>query len=671
MSNLTVTLLGQLQVTLNGRPVSAFSTDKVRALLVYLAMERQSHSRSMLARLLWPGYSEGSARNNLRQTLFELRQSLGDANATPPFFLVTRLAIQLNPAATVAVDVHDFAALLDACARHAHVRLSSCTECLQRLQQAAVLYRGDFLAGFALDDSIEFEEWRRTMQENLHVQMLDLLSDLADAAEAAGDDEQAQLYARRQLAMEPWLEAAHRQIMRILARRGQRSAASAQYNICRQVLATELGVEPDPATTTLYEQIRTGDFPTQEPRGQTATRQETITIQSARPFSTAHSLTSITQSTPFVAREHELARLDGFLTQALAGHGQILFVSGEAGSGKTTLMRKFALQAQEAHPDLIVAGAVCNAHTGVGDPYLPFRALISLLAGGLEAGGREGLFTEEQARRLWEFMPTVVPTLVEFGADLIDSFVSGVALQARAETFAQHNRTWLLRLAAQVERAGEGILEQGRLFSQVTDLFQRLASQRPLLLILDDLHWTDPSSLNLLFHLGRNLGNSRILIVSAYRPEDIAAPANEKPHPLPNVLNEFKRKFGDIWVDLDQSSEVERRRFIDALIDSEANRLGEQFRQALLRHTEGHALFASELLVDLQMRGDLVRDAEGRWVAACSLDWQKLPPRVEGVIEARIGRLTPMLRQVLQVASVEGEEFTAEVVARVTDNDRA
>ncbi len=662
MAQLALTCLGEFQVTLNGQPLHTLHTAKVRALLVYLAVEGEVHSRSTLARLLWPGYSAESARNNLRQAVFELRQALGDASRDLPFLLSSRLTLQLNPNATVAVDVQRFTGLV-----------AACEACLHRLQAATDLYRGDFLAGFTVDDSTEFEEWRRLMQEQLHLQALDLLTDLADAAESIGDDEQAETFANRQLGLEPWLETAHRQLMRIFARRGQRSAATAQYQHCRQVLATELGAEPEPATTTLYEAIRSGAFAAKQSGSQTdqqdARADEETGKQEAgrasKPRLSPSLPLSLSPASPFVAREHELERLQDFLARALAGQGQLVFVSGEAGSGKTTLVQTFAQQAQAIHAALIVAGGICNAQTGAGDPYLPFRGLVNLLTGGLEGGGREGLFAEEQARRLFDFMPTVVPILVESAAEVIDSFVPAAALWARVETFADSQAHWVRKLAAQVERAGGTSFDQHHLFTQLTALLQRLAGERPLLLFLDDLHWADPSSLNLLFHLGRSLSHSRILLVGAYRPEEVTVSAEEKPPSLLTLLNEFKRIFGDIGVDLDSTVGAKGRHFVDALVDSQLNHLGETFRQALFQHTEGHALFTVELLRHLQSQGLLVQDAAGNWIEPATLDWASFPARVEGVIEQRIGRLTPALRQILQVASVEGEEFTAEVVAHV------
>ncbi|MEZ4713430.1 MAG: BTAD domain-containing putative transcriptional regulator [Caldilineaceae bacterium] len=262
MAALQIVCFGDFQVTLAGTALSAFQTEKVRALLAYLAVEGRLHQRSELAQFLWAGYSDESARNSLRQAIHQLRQLLATDEAQPPWLLVTRQSVQLNPDAPIAVDVATFTRLLAECTNHTHGAIETCNSCLARLRQATALYQGDFLGDFTVADSDPFEEWRRVVQEQLHIQMLDALAILADGAEAAGDEEGALQVAQRQLALEPWLENAHRQIMRILAQRGQRAAAIAQYNRCRQVLAEEFNAEPDGATLALYQRIVDGRFDT-------------------------------------------------------------------------------------------------------------------------------------------------------------------------------------------------------------------------------------------------------------------------------------------------------------------------------------------------------------------------------------------------------------------------
>jgi adenylate cyclase len=377
----------------------------------------------------------------------------------------------------------------------------------------------------------------------------------------------------------------------------------------------------------------------------------------------------------FVARERQLGQLDGFLNRALAGRGQVCFVTGEAGSGKTALITEFARRVQERRDDLIVAVGQSDAQTGVGDAYLPFREMLSQLTGDVEAELARGAITPENANRLRRLLRLSGQALVEVGPDLVGIFVPGAGLALRMGGFVAEKVGWLEKLERLTKRQREGVglaesgIEQSHIFEQYTNVLKALAVKQPLLLVLDDLQWADGASVDLLFRLGRRIGESRILIVGTFRPDEVALGRAGERHPLEKVLAEFERYFGNISVDLAQAQEAEGEHFVDALVDTEPNQLGEGFRQALCHHTGGQPLFTIELLRDMQERGDLVRDQEGRWVEGLVLDWGALPARVEGVIKERIGRLERELREALSVGSVEGEDFTAEVVARVQATD--
>lgn len=668
MAHLSICLLGPLQVTLDGEPVTGFESDKVRALLAYLAVEsQQPQRRETLAGLLWPDWPERSARANLRHALANLRSAIrdrapfGDAQATPPFLHTSRQTIQFNAASDAWVDVAAFTRLVKAAPRAEAGAKGPSRPTVERLEEAVALYGGCFLEGFSLADSSPFEEWILLNRERLHRQVTDALRRLAECHEQRGDYASALLHAWRQVELDPWRERAHRQVMRLLALSGQRGAALAQYETCRRLLAEELGVGPAADTTQLYHQIR--DEALEEPPAAPARRMEP---QPQPPtFLHEEEVRPEVERPVFVAREGELARLDGFLDLALAGHGRVAFVSGEAGSGKTALLQAFARQAQDAHPDLVVAGGNGVAYTGLGDPYHPFREVLTLLTGEVEPRWRAGAMTAEQARRLWDALPLAAQALLADGADLVDTFVAGKALVERARAFAPSGVGWLAELEELVERkaatpAGAGP-QQSALFAQVTRVLQSLAQHVPLLLMLDDLQWADGGSISLLFHLGRQLAPSRMLVVGAYRPEEVALGRGGERHPLEPVLNELQRDLGEVTVDLGQAG---GREFVDALLDSEPNRLGTEFRQTLYRQTRAHPLFTVELLRGMEERGDLVKDEAGRWVEGEALDWETLPARVEAVIAERVGRLPEGLRETLVTASVEGEEFTAEVVAR-------
>jgi len=366
-----------------------------------------------------------------------------------------------------------------------------------------------------------------------------------------------------------------------------------------------------------------------------------------------------------VAREQELAELEAALATARSGAGQILFVIGGGGRGKTMLVQEFARQAQIADAELLVVSGYGNAHTGIGDPYLPFREALTMLTGDVEAKWAGGLITADHARRLWEAMPLTIPALVEYAPDLVGSFVPGKGLRERAATFAPADAPWFNQLGALTSADAGAKLEQQRIFAQYTAALTAIARQRPLLLFLEDLHWVDSASSGLLFHLSREAGRSRMLIVGTYRPDEVALSRGEIPHPLADILSELKRWHGDIWLDLGELAPAEGRRFVEAYLDTQPNRLGPEFREALFRRTGGHALFTVELLREMQERGDLRQDEQGQWVEGPAIDWHTLPARVEGVIEKRIQRLEKELQAILTIASVEGEIFTAEVVARV------
>jgi DNA-binding SARP family transcriptional activator/predicted ATPase len=665
MARLSLSCLGPFQVTLDGQPVTSFKSNKVRALLAYLAVEAaRPHPREVLAGLLWPDWPDRDARSNLRYALSNLRRAIGDRarakgrDADPPFLLITRDTLQFNAASDHWLDVAAF------------TRLTGLRD-LSGVEEAIALYRGSFLEGFSLADSPAFEEWALLTRERVARQMSSALHRLAESHEQRGQYEQAQSFARRQLELEPWDEVAHQQLMRALALNGQRSAALAHYEACCRSLAEELGVQPAEETTTLYEQIR--DDKLKVPRPPLA--RPPVAVAEPPPFLSNEESAQVERPF-FVAREPELAQLHQFLDLALAGQGRVVFVTGDGGSGKTTLVHEFSRRAREAHADLIVASGNCNAYTGIGDPYLPFREILELLTGDVEARWAAGAISREHARRLWNTLPLAAQALVEMGPDLIDTFVLRAALLERATAYASGRRVdWLTRLDEIVESRPPGLSmtgpQQSDLFEQYTKVLQALARQLPLVLVLDDLQWADLGSISLLFHLGRHLAGSRILIVGAYRSEEVTIGRDEKRHPLEPVVNEFRRDFGDITVNLGQAG---NRDFVEAFLDSPAsalapNRLGDAFREMLYRQTRGHPLFTIELLRGLQERGDLAKDQEGCWAEGPALDWETLPARVEAVIAERMNRLAQPLQATLRVASVEGEQFTAEVVAQVQEAD--
>ena len=357
---LKIALFVSFQVSLNGRSLTDFATDKARALLVYLLIEHQQpHRRESLATLLWPDQPDARARQNLRQALSNLRQALGDTDeSTTPYLLIDRHEVQFNPQATVWLDVAEFVALSDACKRHHHRHPSVCLPCLRCQEAMLTLYPGDFLAGFSLTDSNLFEEWVLLKREWLHIQAVEALGQLADFYERRGDYAPARRYAQQMVRLEPWREESHRQLMRLLAHEGQRSAALAQYETCRRVLARELGVAPTAETDNLHTAIREAvDLPR---------------LAAKRPAVAALSAAA----TPFVGRAVECAELAEMLADP---DSRLITLLGTGGTGKTRL----AMQVAAAHVGLYADGVYWVALAAIHTADLIIPTLAQALGFGL------------------------------------------------------------------------------------------------------------------------------------------------------------------------------------------------------------------------------------------------------------------------------------------------
>jgi DNA-binding SARP family transcriptional activator len=653
-AHLALALLGPFEAALDGELAKGLKSDHLRALLAYLAVERsREHSREALASLLWPERLDRHALTALRCALSKLRLALGDPRAPSPVLLVTRNSVQFNAASDHWLDVAEFERLAGS------GRGEPAPTDLSDLTRTATLYRGPFLLGLSVGDSPAFDDWMLLKGAEYRRSVLSGLAQLSSLHTARGEHVEAARWARRQLELEPYREQAHRQLMAALALGGERSSALAHYEACRRLLAEELGCEPDDETQALYAQIRDGTLP-QPPSA------PVILTGLERPPPTAGARPPF----QFVARKQEVARLGTILDRALAGGGGVALIAGEAGGGKTALLDEFARRAGKAHGDLIVLRGSCNAHGGAGDPFLPFREMLQTLAGDVEGKRAGGMLSPEQARRAWEALPAVGAALVEHGPDLIDTFVPGEALLRRVEGFraSAGAGAWQARLREMVRRSQEGTVAAARpqpdLFAQVTQVLYSVSKRRPLLLAIDDLQWADGGTAALLFHVGRRLAGSRILLACAYRPEALGAGEGSQAATsgIGAVIRELHREWGNVLVDLD---EADGRAFVEAYVDSEPNRLGASFRQALYERTGGNPLFTVELLRSFEREGVLLQDECGRWVETARLDWERWPPQVEAVIAGHLAGLRGEDRALLQTASVQGEQFAAEVAARV------
>ncbi len=325
---------------------------KAIALMAYLAVHSGPQSRNTLATLLWPEQDQKRARAALRRTLVTLRQA-----GLEPWIKANRETIEIDPANTLTIDIVQFRQLLSQC-----LSLTGQDEakCIPLLTQAIDLYQADFLAGFSLRDSFAFDEWQATQTDNFRHDLTSALARLVRCLQDQADFENAILYARRWLELEPFYEFAHRQLMWLYTANGQRAAALQQYKHCVDILDDLLGVEPADETTDLFRKIQSNQLQSpQSPDEAEPSQNEKLHNFPAQP-------------TPFLGRKTELAEIT---TRLKNPDCRLVSLIGPGGIGKTRL----AVQIAREHVDDFSDGLFFVPLASVSSPDFLIPAIAQSL----------------------------------------------------------------------------------------------------------------------------------------------------------------------------------------------------------------------------------------------------------------------------------------------------
>jgi len=596
MSTLHIHLLGAFHLQRDDAPLQ-LPTQKARALLAYLVTYRdRAHPRAALAGLLWGDMPDDRARRNLADTLWRIRQVIG-----PGHLLAHRRTLRFNPDADYWLDVDDF------------VKAQSPIPKVQNGGPGI----GVWELGFGISDSaigrlrdavtlyrgdfLEgfYDDWCLLERERLRGLYLTALHALLAHHKGRGEYEEALRYGQRLVVGDPLREETHREVMQLLALLGRRNAALRQYLVCRRTLAEELGVEPLPETTALYREIR-----------------QAVVAEPAAPSP------ADLGRVPLVGREVERAAALARLEAAIQGRGGGLLVEGEAGAGKTRLV------------DEIVAGARWRGVTvGLGRG----EDLVELLTYGPLITALRQVLT-----------PLRVAQLRRVVDDAWLREVS-VLLPEVAE--------WLPDLPPCVEPpSGQ---DRERLLEALAQALRGLGHVAPHLLILEDLHWADTATLEVLSALVPRLRQTRVLVLVTARPEETAA--------RPAVRETLQA--------LDRGGMLDRivlSRLTPAQVTEFATQsLGEPpagLAERLYQETAGNPLFLVETLTAWRDEGTLISEGAGHWtwhardeVAGLS----DVPSGIRAVIQRRLDRLPRPARQTLDAAAVVGAEVDLEVLDAV------
>jgi DNA-binding SARP family transcriptional activator len=560
---LRIFLLGAHRVEWGGHTL-AIKRRNVRGLLYRLAIDFEFIPRPNLCLLFWPDVPEAVARRNLSHLLTHLRLALPDRT----MLLTTEDMIGLD-AQRGWCDVVEFRRLTQGNQKEK-----------EDLRQAVDLYRASFLAGFSLPNSTEFENWASLERSSLENMFLITLKFLIKRALTEHNYEQAISDAIRYLETDDLAEEMYRKLIVLYATVGNRTAALRVYERCVAVLERELGVSPLPNTRAFYQMVLHGQIP------DITESVEADEIKS--PRTSAPDL-------PLVGRASAWWNLENGLNRARSGLGSVIFITGEAGIGKSRLMQDFMTRFRSEACILFGAGYP----GGQTIPYLPLVEALRSMKGGLSLISElQPIWLVEVSRLLPELRGQFPDLPVPATSDLED---------ARIRLFDALNR-YILSIASAF---------------QVT------------VLCMDDLQWVDQTTLDWLIYFCRQIRLKKcpVLIVASYR-DDEAGPITE--------WCQMIRRLGIV-------SEIELRGLDELAIGDLVRQafthltLNEHQIRRLKHATGGNPLFLKELLIELAESG-LSGDFEGL----------PLPKGLAEAITERLRQLDAATRQVLEAAAVLG-----------------
>jgi DNA-binding SARP family transcriptional activator len=614
MAHLSVALLGAAQVRHGDTPVF-FPTRKSLAMLVYVLLEQRAHSRDKLVDLFWPASGE-AGRTTLRSTLARLRNALAVAPGEH-HLLAQGDAVRFDFSSSFDLDLH----LVESAARLAGgetpggwdtANADPHLAVLGQLQEAAGLWRGEFLDGFFLSDAPGFEDWLALQRETWRWRIQLILDRLSEVYSDLGKSPQAIETATRWLSLDPVDERALRRLMQLHFAAGDRESALRAYEACRTQLIQDLHVQPSPETEALIERIRKG-------------------IRSITPLNRRDEVPPADLlEGPFVGREEQFAKLVELYHATLQGRNHVAVLQGEAGFGKTRIAREFLSWAAGKGAD------VCEGRAFEFGARIPYQPLVEAIRQRLE---RENA-PEDLLADVWlTELSRLVPELRERYPDLS-------------------------------EPSAEDGTEHMRLFEAIARLWQALAEQGPVVLLLDDVQWADSATLDVLLYVARRMSQGRTgaLLLICLRTE---AMTNE----IDEWLAGLRRDLTVTSLELAPLGLADIVQLVQGMgAHEESNTAAEELANWLYAETGGSPFFLLETIRALVERRvlSLGRRFDGEWrievrkgLFVHDLVPSLLPAGVQRVIHARLARLDPEASDLLVAASILGQVSSFESLCAV------
>jgi len=600
-----IALFGALEIVHDQAAPLRPSTQRVLALLGYLIAHHDvPQSRDKLVDVLWPDLLPRQGRRMLSDTLWRARRLLTPPSQTDtPTLVMSGDAVTFRPGTSIWVDLIAFEQFLQPPANQP-------SQPIERLRAAVEFYRGDFLEEC-------YDDWALYERERLREQYLSALQMLLTHDQEQRAYDLALQHALRLIQADPLREEVHRALMRLYYLLGREADAIRAFEQCRDALINELGVEPEPETLSLYDEITAI---LQHRAGQSAWAPREPSAP-ALPF-------SISNNPPFVGRQAVRAEVMEAVEQAQAGAGGLLLVAGLAGQGKSRLLREIATGAEWR------GAQVSWGHAREDAQALPLEALREVLARAL---------TPLRARQVAELVPPQTLSALLRLLPNVSDLLPEVPL--------------LVSDSAENQATG--------LYAAIASVLAALGQIAPQVLILEDMHWFDVATLEALAAVAPVVSNTRVLLVVSGRADEL----QQRP------------AVWDCLLRFDRAGLLRRveLRGLDAAecADLVRRALGmphpaPHFSARLAEATGGNPFFILETLRALYEQGTLLRDAQGVWFTPWDgpdADYHELqlPAELRQAIDKRLSDLPQPARATLAAAAVLGQNFAPTTLARMAD----
>ena len=457
--SLQIRLLGGLLLESGGRTLPRIPSRPGRSLFAYLVLNRDREiARDQLTGLFWPDMPDSQARRRLSQALWQVQTLLSEAGLSGSYIQAGANTVRFNPGADYWLDVEEFEAATVAVKEAAAGDGVSPPE-LARLSEAIELYRGDLLSGF-------YEDWLLVDQQRVRQTYFRALRNIATIHKSRGEFDDALVYSRRLALLDSLNEEAHRDVMRLCLLAGRPNDALLQYEVCYSTLADELGTEPEPATTALFESIA-------------AQRQS-----GRRPFVPAPRSPLLDPRAPveLVGRDEPRTMAVDAIEAALAGRGSVLLFEGEAGVGKTRLLEAVAEDANWR------GCGVLWGESPAGEAARSYQPLIAALTGALSP-----LRAEQLRAQIGDLWVSELSRLIPGLRDQLGDLPSVAAL--------------------------EPLEEAGRVREAIGRTIEGLSRLTPQLLVLDDFQWADDETVAAVAYLATAILDGPIVMCIGFRAQ--------------------------------------------------------------------------------------------------------------------------------------------------------